>query len=775
MLFQAECQMKISGILITVSICLFSVAASAATAAGAPPQLQTAVDSAALAMGDEYDQALEYLKSRPDLFEAGAAAVTKVVAKYSNDADVARRLLDLATAYGSVGCTFAATLVARPYPAWVSGVLKRYPDTMRCSAMDKAVAGILKWVPDPDSSRDAENLVIETMASLKMAFNIEGAEAACAFVDRGSIVVRTGAASLISTVRPEKGLTCLVKAYDREKGKEEKALADVLLEAIARFGGANSYPHLLNALETPGQFELACRVMAESGDDALITMIKAARAFSGKSGKLMNCLSIYGSQAQIHVLPLLRDKSREIRNFALDFFSRNQSLTALTVLKSGFINGENSKDSLGIPREQILDALSSYPVEEIKDVVELALTDNDDRIRERALDLIRSRKSLVFSGAVRTVAETDPNRSSRAAALGILWLLGDFGAEPLLRRMAQYEEATIAAEAVRILGYIGTQDSVQVLRKIATGSSGQVKGVEAMKALALLGMTSQPLDAAYTPIPAPKTYKSSGIVSCGAFRAAGLGTKGPLLLALPGGPGMDSSWARPWMDELSRNAIVAYVEPTGVSGDEKVVLTPQEFDCFVEGFHSDKVVLVSDGLGGTAAHWLAFQVPYRIAGVITISAPLPGNLTSLEASRIRSLPLPFGDIAADLFKQIDLFRTEAIDLYMRRALAPSMAGNMKDVRRALQINFSSRRLQTASQELSKPEVRFVPLEVNKPVLWFLPESLMDQEALAGFKEVASQKPGMFRISSTDKDCGFMPQISCSKYVLKQMRSFISDL
>jgi len=483
--------------LLTVALAMTSVYAQAAPRKS---PLAAAIESLALGMGDEYDQALAFLNGRQDVFSAGASAIKSVVATYPGDGDVARRLLDFAAQSGDRGCRFAATLVSPDYPVWVAGALKRYPEGLGCEDMHKAVARIPSWAQDPSSSREAELFIIDVFSSIAKARNVEGATAACEYLDRGPDNVRTSAADLIVAVKPPTGLTCLVKAFDHQKFRGDRLLADYFLESIGRFGGEEAWPHLIAALEAPGQFERACRLMTGTGDVGYQVMIRAVRAVGGRSIPLMDCLSVNLGEAGRHVLPLFKDPSLDIRYFALNFFARNHTDEGLAVMKAGFADS-NQENALRMPREKILAAMSTYPVEQIEDSVELGLTDNDDAIRNLAMDVIRATKSLRFSDAVRAVAELDPNRVSRTMALGILWYLGDFESEQLLARMAQYEESTIAAEATRVLGYIGSARSIDVLKKLALSMRGLPRGGVALESLALLGLTTDPLDASFAAIP----------------------------------------------------------------------------------------------------------------------------------------------------------------------------------------------------------------------------------------------------------------------------------
>lgn len=736
--------------------------------------VESAVESLAVGLGSEYDEAQAFLQSAGDGLAARKAPVAAVLKKYPRDADVARRMLDMLSGFGTDGCSFAASLVSGTLPAFVADVLERYPGALRCPQLDRAVASIAGWAPDPSQSREAELFVLDVISAFKQSMNRPGAMAACAWLNAGPASVRIAAADLIAAVKPAKGLDCLSLAFDSEKNGDNRQLAGEYLEAIARFGGEAAFPHLLNAFNNVNHFEKACAAVVRAGDAGMKTLVRAVRSTSGRDPLLRECFSRHAAVSRPYVLALLGDRSRDMRRFALDFFTVNHFPDALERFKAGFRISDSSVVP-DIPREDLFEAMASYPVEEISDMVELALADNDDRIRDRALELIQKRKSLAFAPALRTVAEFDPNRVSRIHALKIITMLMDTGAEPLIRKIAEYEETTVATEAARVLGFIGSQESIDVLRKLARTHKGTERGLVALQALAFLGITRDPMNAMFVGKVEPKSRKVDGAVTCGRFQAARTGSRGPLLIALPGGPGMNSAWTGSWIDEIARKATVARVEPVNRDNPTDALLSAQELDCLVESMGHDKAILVGEGLGGTSAMWLAFQAPARVAGLVTISAPLPGSVSVMEQVMLRNLPQPFDAIARDLIERSAEFRPAAINYYLLKALSPVMAGGIGKATRAMHIGYDSERLVTARSELSRSEVRFSAMEVDRPALWILPAEMMLSEEFDPYRALAAERPDKYRVFSIDRDCGTSPGISCPGVLVKQIRRFIADM
>jgi len=744
--------------------------------AGRKPRItvESAVESLAVGLGAEYDEAQAFLQSGNDGLAARKGPVAAVLRKYPKDADVARRMLDMLSGFGTDGCSFAASLVSAGLPAFVAEILDRYPAALRCNQLDKAVSSIAGWAPDPSQSREAELFVLDVISAFKLSMNATGAMAACAWLSSGPASVRVAAADLIAAVKPSKGLDCLSLAFDSEKNGENRELAGEYLEAIARFGGEASFPHLLNAFNNVNHFEKACAAVVRAGDTGIKTLVRAVRSTSGRDPLLKECFSRHAAVSRPYVLALLGDRSRDMRRFALDFFTANHFPEALERFKAGFRISDSTVVP-DIPRHDLFEAIASYPVEEISDMVELALADNDDQIRDRALELIQRRKSLAFAPALRTVAEFDPNRVSRIHALKIIMMLLDSTAEPLVRKLAEYEETTVATEAARVLGFIGSQESIEVLRKLARTHKGTERGLAALQALAFLGITRDPMNAMYVGPVEPKAKKVDGTVACGRFEASRVGSRGPLVIALPGGPGMDSAWAGGWIEELGRKATVARVEPVNRESTTDAVLSAEELDCLVESMGQEKAVLVGEGLGGTSAMWLAFQAPARVAGLVTISAPLPGAVNAMDAVLIRNLPQPFDAIARELVEQSAEFRPAAVNYYLLKAFSPALAGGMSKAARAMHLRWDSERQAAARAELSRSEVRFNAMEVDRPALWILPAEMMLPEELESYRSLAAERPDKYRVFAIDGDCGTSPGISCSGVLVKQLRRFIADL
>ena len=93
----------------------------------------------------------------------------------------------------------------------------------------------------------------------------------------------------------------------------------------------------------------------------------------------------------------------------------------------------------------------------------------------------------------------------------------------------------------------------------------------------------------------------------------------------------------------------------------------------------------------------------------------------------------------------------------------------------MHLRWDSERQAAARAELSRSEVRFNAMEVDRPALWILPAEMMLPEELESYRSLAAERPDKYRVFAIDGDCGTSPGISCSGVLVKQLRRFIADL
>jgi hypothetical protein len=76
--------------------------------------------------------------------------------------------------------------------------------------------------------------------------------------------------------------------------------------------------------------------------------------------------------------------------------------------------------------------------------------------------------------------------------------------------------------------------------------------------------------------------------------------------------------------------------------------------------------------------------------------------------------------------------------------------------------------------LTRPEVRFVPAELKGPALVLAPLSRLPAGLKAKYDEAATAAPDRF--SAVDlPDCGFLPEVTCTKQVLKRVVAFLEKV
>jgi pimeloyl-ACP methyl ester carboxylesterase len=248
---------------------------------------------------------------------------------------------------------------------------------------------------------------------------------------------------------------------------------------------------------------------------------------------------------------------------------------------------------------------------------------------------------------------------------------------------------------------------------------------------------------------------------------------GTLAIVLPGGPGMDFGWARPALDGIADT--VAYLEPAAVEegGQPSAIVVPAALTGLLEALKRPNAVLVSDGLGGTAALWLAVQVPDAVAGVVAVAAPLPGAIDAFDAAFLAAVPEPYRGLAGAIAKDDARFHPEALDGYVGRLLATGMAGRDARPESVLGVRTDLARSSRARAVLSRPEVRFAPTEMKGPALWLGPLSSLPEDLRTSYMDVAGLAPGRVRIEDR-ADCGFLPTVVCEGLFAKRIRNFVRE-
>ena len=743
-------------------------------AAPKPLKPKEALRILAAGQGEQLQQAVQTLRKAKDLLTKHAKPLAGIVEAAPGDPDVAGQVLDLVHDRGDKGCAFIASLLTKKNTAWVRAVLQRFTLLPRCPAFSEAIADVLRWVPDPDSSSQAAHLVTQVF-SIVQEGGIKGLdESVCRFVRRGSEGFRRSAIRTILTVRPPWGDACLIQAYmdEQRAGKPSRTVRQDMLRAISEFSGVDSVPTLILSLNHEEDRNLACDLLCGAGEAGAAGLIFALRTSNAGMEAVNECLARVGEPAVAGILPLLDHHSPKIREFALQFLSRFRTLRALHILRERFDAGGR-----GIDRARLLMLLSRYPVAQMKAVLEGALGDAEESIRIMALNAIESSQATEFTEALLRTTEGDRSARVRKRALKVVFHLGVEGGEVLALRMAQYDRPEVAIEAIRILGYMKDRVAYDVLMTLLKSVQPTVVAA-AREALWLQTFEDPKKDPSYKPPTDAGTPKDTRAVECDGGQAAVLGDEGPLIVVLPGGPGMDFSWAVPYLDELSDEATVAFLEPSFEEVDEDSsefrLVEPGTLVSLLEKLEHETCVLVSMGLGGTAALWLSTLEADKVDGVAVISSALPGHLQGMDDALVSRLDEPFKSMVGPLIENQGLFRKEALSRYLARNLAPAMVGEDDgDPWDYLGLTWDVSRTGQTFSVLSRPEVRFVPTEFPGKILMILPSEWLPEAYLKWYEDARSMAPDRFEIEDMT-DCGFMPQIPCRSKIVDLLWDFTDE-
>lgn len=718
--------------------------------------------------GEAYEAARTHLSGVADLLKRHGPGLAAVVRQHGGDPDVLGRVFDLAAGRGEEGCGFIAGLMGAQAPAWTDLVLVRIDRVAPCAGLDAALAAMLEWSADPATSPADEARVVRVLDLVRARAIGAAAEPACRFVLAGPDGLRERALDTVASLGNDAGRACLVRAYGAESALGATPLRARLVDAIAAMGGLDAIPTLILALERPEDREAACRHLLAAGDRALGSMLFAARTADTPSPGLRACFLQTGTLGTGLVLQLVDHPAAGVREFAYGQMQAHPTEAAIALLKDRF-----AKPAGRLSRTTALEILASYPPEVGGGALEDALGDADEGIRMLALRLVESHRALHVAPTVLRLAEEDPLAPVRMRALQALWRLGHAEAVPLAIRMAQYEESPVAAQAVRLLGWLGGGKAFDLLLKLAKSRDGEVSAAAA-EALWIQSYAN-PAKGKVKRQAAPKPDRPGKTrqVACGRVVAEVAGKKGPLVLVLPGGPAMDHSWARPYLDDVAGDAVLAYVRPAA-EDDATGLVEPADWACLLQELGRDRATLVSSGLGGTAALWAASRDPGRVAGVVALAAPLPGATGAWDPFGIGRLAEPFQGLARGLLAERDRFHPAAFNAYLARVAAPAQADDAREPVAVLNVAFDLDRVDRAAAALAGTDVAFRPTEAGGPALLMLPLDALDKDAIDAYRALETDHPD--RVAVMDlSGCGLQPQVGCDRKVVKAIVKFARAL
>ena len=744
---------------------LVAMAAIPANGPAKPPtRPEAAIRMLATAQGEDLEAAMQLLKGRPDLLKAHAGAIERLLDSAPSDPDVAARVLALVRERADEGCRFIARMIQPRRVAFVSEVVNRYALLPQCDALRSQVSGILAWVPDPETSAIAARLCDQVIGLVRETRESSVPEAACRFVLTGPEGRRRDAIEMVLAAAPPWAERCLIRAYHDEVRSNGPVRAD-LLQAVARLGGVDSVPTLIVALENPEDREAACGLLKSAGTAGLSGLLFAVRTSQTPEAGVAECLMSIGPPAVGLLLPLLDHPADGVRSFVVKFLERHQDEEALADLLRRYEQGR-----WAVPRTVLLDLIGRYPLDRIHETITSALRDDDEAIRLQALAVIERRQDPDAAQAVLASAEDDPSDAIRIRALEAAWHLGVEGLAALAVRMVQYEKPEVVAAAAKVLGFTGGPEAVAVLDPLRHAREPAV--AEAART-ALWVLTYRDPTGRVEKYQAPAALrrpKGGRDLAFGGGRAEVFGKKGPLVVALPGGPGMNFDWLYPVLDDLAGDAVVALLWPDPADSPGRVV-RPALLRALLEAVQRPKGVLLSQGLGGTAALWLTVLEPDAVQGVVAIAAPLPGTLDAMDDAMREGLPEPFKSLAAELVATQAAFRPEVLDRDLARVMAPALVARGQKPSDLLAVSWDLRAWGQAYATLSRPEVRYSPAEFSGPVLLLEPMSRLQGSLQDTFRGLTAQAPDRVVIEDVG-DCGFLPQTGCTSRVRRLIEKFV---
>jgi len=775
-MIERETKALLVAVLMTMALGPATAVADEETRPPPPPKMKPAdaIGMLPSGQGDRLQNAMTSLKETEGLLKKHGRGLAALVQARPGDSDVAHRVLEIVHERKQQGCTFIAGLVTQKNRAWVREVIQRFTLLPHCDPLIKAVADILKWVPNPESSSEAAHLLSRVFAIVQESGFAQLDDSACRFVGKGPDGFRRSAIQTILATKPDWGEVCLIRAYrdERQAPAPAPTVRRDMLRAISEYSGVDSIPTLVISLAYEDDKELACELLEEKGVAGANGLVFALRTTNAGSEGVKECLLDKGQAAVPSMLNMLDHRSDVVRSFVVSFLGKHRSTEALQAIKDLFDRGGGK-----IGKGRLLALMADYPVPEMHEMLEAALVDVREDVRIQALDAIEKSKSHAFDKALLEAAEDDGSAVVRARGLDVCWRLGVEGTQELALRMAQYENPQVAVHAIRILGYGDDSDAVDVLRS-ALKSRGTDVAEAAIEALWLQTFEDPEEEGEFKAGSNPGKIETGRGVSFEGGRAEVLGDDDQLIVILPGGPGMDFTWARPYLDDLSDDFTMAFLV-TDRDGEESEVtlpspiVRPSTLRSLLRELEKPKAVLVSMGLGGTAALWLATLEPEIVSGVVVVSAALPGHLQDMDDALLARLEEPYKSIVAPLVDGQDLFRADALSRYMARSLATAVIGEEGGPWDVLNVSWEVARTGRAFAVLSRPEVRFEPTEFPGSVLFVLPVEWLDERLMGTYENVRSQDPDRIVVKDMT-ECGFMPQVTCSSDVVDLIEDFVEE-
>jgi len=756
------------------------LACTAAVAWARPPQAprpfrtpEQALKSLA-APGEEGDRAEEFLLSRKDLLPRWEKGLAAVADARPEDDEIAARVVRVAEAQGEAGCLFVGNRLGIRRPALARAALAGDEGRFSCPEFGKGVLRLLAEGKAMGREAAWEPVFRAAWTQVRTRKTPVDTGLGCPWILGTDGDLRDLALDAMLG-SPSEGLAaCLVQAWEelarRDRAPEFRAR---LLRGLAMRERTEAVPSLTRALGEQEDRDLACRLLLDMGDPGLEGLVFALRTGDGRNEGIQQCLLAAGPGATAALIPLLDHPAPRVREFLLRFLTTHRTPEGRQALASRFLQGKGA-----VPRTTLLKALASFGPEAIGEPLRAALSDGDPAIRKAGLLVLEETRADALADLVRELAEEDPDPSLRVLALEVGWHLGDSSILALARRQPSYEEPKVAGKALEVLAFLGGEGEVSAVASALSHRDPEVAAA-ANRAAWVMGLEA-PRKGKVRWVGAPRMPKApkSREVSCEGASARVLGKKGPVALVLPGGPGMDLSWAEPWIWDLADDGQVALVSLEGDSPEARAGLaTPGQVRCLAGLLGAGRVMLVSSGIGGTWARWLGIGMPEVVAAVGAIASPLPGRPEDLDRALREALEEPFRPWIEEIVETQQRFRPEVLDGAFARVFARALAGPKGDPQEALRVRWDLRRAGAAAAIVSRVDAESAAGKAEGHVLWVLPGAGLPTDVRDAYVARAAADPGRESVVSWD-GCGFLPGVACGsktvKVLVERMRSMARE-
>jgi pimeloyl-ACP methyl ester carboxylesterase/HEAT repeat protein len=735
-----------------------------------PKTVQEALSLLEKGSADEVASAKDFLVAKSDLLVRYEKNISLLIEKTNTNSDLAPRILQVLSSKGDAGCKLIARFVTSRHRVWTSEVVSHYEMVPECELLKTAVGGILGWLKGPplDSLDTALfNQVLQVLGQKK----ISRIPNVCRFLLGGSDETRNAMLKTIAEVTPEWSEPCLVQAYSDEakKGNGSAALRHELLKTLFAVGSEDANPTLILALGHKEDFPVACELLGKQKGTGIFALVFALRTQEAKEEGTKRCLDQMGKHATSALLPLLAHPSEKVRGFVIGFIANFPSDEAFAEIAKRL-----DKREWRIGGSMLFDLLPAYPIDKVEPFLRSALAESEEDVRLGALSAIERMRAKKMEDVVLKLAEMDKSEDVRARAVEVAFHIGAKGLKELLTRQVQYESPKVAVASAFAIAFVGDSEALKALRSTLSKKALAPNVSEAFERAIWLLTYEDPSSPKSTNkgFPEKKEIKGGKEVRFEGGKANIFGKqKKPLLVVLPGGPGMDFVWLQDALSELASKYLVALLEP-----ESSPIVEAQSFEALLSSLSRDKAVLLSLGLGGTNALALACDVPAKVAGVVAISAPLPSAIERFDDAIVANLNEPFATFARKVVETEHLFASDVLDMSLTRVLAPAMTKGAKEPWRALQVLWNVERYNTAVALLSRPQVHFSTADFSGRVAFILPRDALTDELWQGFEKLVREQPSRIKIFDVS-GCGFLPMQSCEKAgvkTLKKALGFVSE-